>query len=134
MPIPVIRTNMPLIRFRMNEEQRTAYALALRFGAKQTAAWIRASKANVGPAIVLACREVGTPKVVEAFLEAKRSEWSACAIRYAPGITEEERGKLSVHLTAADIKHAKWALGGNFIPQDEQRILLWMSNLVPAAA
>lgn len=123
------RTNLPLLRHRMDDEQRAGFALAMKYGAQKTALTIRVGKVSLGQAIVSACREIGTEFVVNAFEEARNPEWSLCAIRYAPGITQTQRELLVCILTDRWFDQAEWSLKNmTSLSSDEKKILAWVTQ------
>jgi hypothetical protein len=116
----------------MNEEQRSGYALALKNGARKTAALIRASKVTVGPALISACREIGTSAVVKALSGNGIPAWSFVLIRYAPGINEEERKSLLPTLDNEQFAHAEWTLHHmSGLPKAERDTLTWLLQQRP---
>ena len=124
------RTNLPLIRYRMDDEHRIAYALAMKHGAKKTAALIRANKASVGRAIISACKEIGTERVVQALVDAENPWLALCAIRYAPLIQWWHRGRLSMLLMDEQYAHVKWVLKNfHHLPKEDAQVLRWITQL-----
>lgn len=114
----------------MTDEQRAGYALAMKYGAKKTAALIRANKASVGRAIISACEEIGVDQVTIAIEESENPWWALCAIRYAPRIQWWHRALLSTWLTDEQHKYAAWVLTTfSHLSKDEIKILKWVSQL-----
>jgi hypothetical protein len=111
----------------MDDEHRVAYALAMEYGAKKTAALIRANKASIGRACIEACKEIGTQRTFEALMSARNGEWSMCAMRYVADITITQRVFLASTLTLSDLAHARWVLANmSFLPESERAILKWI--------
>ena len=124
---PKKRTNLPLLRLRMNDEQRKGFTIALKYGARGTSVAVRAGKFSLGQAVVSACREIGTENTVRALEEAGNPEWSFCAIRYAPGITQSQRSSLAKTLTLRWFDQAQWVLENMpHVPDDEREVLKWL--------
>lgn len=115
----------------MDKEQLSGYKTALSIGARKTAARIRTGEASLGVAIVAACREVGTPIVVTALLQSKNGEWSACAIRYAPYITHEERILLKSMLSSRDKEQARFARTFLHLSEEEKSVLNFICDTGP---
>ena len=130
MGLSVPRTNVPLIRHRMSDEQRAGYTLAMKCGAKKTAAKIRANKASMGAAIVNASKEIGTEHVIQALVDAENPWWALCAIRYAPHIQWWHRGRLSMLLMHEQYEHVKWVLRNfHHLSKEEAQVLRWITQL-----
>lgn len=129
MPLQKKRTNLPLLRHRMSDEERAGFVLAFRYRARKTAVAIRAGKMSLGMAMMSACREIGTDAVVTALEEAKNPEWSFCAIRYASGITRLQRELLVKSLTERWFNQAQWALiNMRSLSPEEKDVLNWVMH------
>lgn len=119
------RTNHSLLTYRMSDEARAGFALARAHGARRTATMIRVGKANLGQAIIHACHEIGTDKVVTALVAARNPEWNLCVLRYAPGITREQRSALATTLDKKSLDQARWALKNIIhLTDDEKKVLV----------
>lgn len=122
-----IRSTHGMIRIRMDDEQKAAYRLVLKTGAKKTAAAIRLGKYGHGQIIVRACSEIGVARTVETLLHAKNPWWSFCAIQYAPHITLGQREMLKKHLTEHERAHARWKLMSSIhLTSEEKSLLQWI--------
>ena|SRR3989344_1971497 len=129
MPKSKPRTNRPLLCHKMTNEQCAGFEFAFKYGARNTAISIRAGKASLGQAVVNACREIGTEQVVGALIDAQNPEWSLCAIRYAPEITQVQRELLVKTLTERWFDQAQWALENMSHWSDEERaVLKWVAQ------
>ena len=124
---PRKRSGLPLLLYRMNNEQRAGFKIALEYGARQTAVAIRANKSSLGAAIVHASQEIGINRMVCALAEVNNPEWSLCAIRYALGITCAQREVLAETIDAKWLGHARWVLDTmTQISDKERQILRWL--------
>ncbi len=120
--------NKSLLQHRMNEEARVGYALALKYGARKTAALIRLGRfASYGPAIACAWRELDMAKTVSALIEIGNPDWAFCAIRYAPNITAAQRQSLIPVLSEDCFKRAEWQLTHIIhLSDDEKKNVQWI--------
>lgn len=95
---------------RMPEEQQKGYRLAMRYGAKKTAAGIRAGKYSIGQALIRAEREIGVNKVFFALQKAREPMWSLAALRYLTMLDPKHHFWLRTTINTRALRHAKWAL------------------------